>query len=75
MTTNRPTPHRNRLADTLPKKPPEAFRALAAAYKCAECDSEASEPIAVEGEGIWRLEVRHDESCRWYRRKSEKRNR
>lgn len=44
-------------------KPPANIAAFAAAYQCADCDSETElvpDPLLP---GLWRLKVMHDEGC------------
>lgn len=50
-------------------RPPAALLAFARAYQCPDCLSENAEPVLVDpsGGGVWRLEIRHDETCPTYR--------
>ena len=57
----------NRKQPGRPLRAPLAFRRIAAAYRCPDCDSETGEPQPDDLLGIWRMEVRHDETCPWYR--------
>jgi hypothetical protein len=49
------------------RRAPAVMRALIAAYRCPDCDSESGEPYPDHERGIWRAEIRHDETCPWYR--------
>ncbi len=44
---------------------PASIRAFAAAYRCPDCLSETTRPV--QDRGIWRIEVRHDDTCPTWR--------
>jgi hypothetical protein len=47
--------------------PPAAYRAIAEAYRCPDCNAGASDVQPAEG-GVYRIDVRHEPTCPWYRR-------
>jgi hypothetical protein len=43
-------------------QPPAAVAAMAATYTCGSCDAEIGRPH-LDHDGIWHMQVHHDESC------------
>jgi hypothetical protein len=51
------------------RRPSETVRAVAALYRCPDCMSTVDEPVLADGTSrVWRLNVRHDDTCPTYRR-------
>jgi hypothetical protein len=46
---------------------PRSIRAFAAAYRCPDCLSNTTQPVADEF-GVWHIDVQHDDTCPSYRR-------
>jgi hypothetical protein len=49
------------------RQAPASIRAYAAAYKCPDCLSETTQPVA-DAFGAWHIDVQHDATCPMYRR-------
>lgn len=48
------------------REAPASIRAFAATYRCPDCLSEMTCPVQ-DRFGIWRIEVRHDDTCPTWR--------
>jgi hypothetical protein len=49
------------------QKAPASVRAFVAAYRCPDCLSDTTQPVADEL-GVWHIDVRHDDTCPMYQR-------
>jgi hypothetical protein len=49
------------------RQAPREVRSFAVAYRCPDCLSETTQPVADQF-GMWHVEVHHDGTCPTYRR-------